>query len=573
MGRVLDDKSSKLWKLLKKDVSKFVHLSRYIRIQEHTTQEMWNYIIDYNFLFFKNMPVEFCNNKLIDSLAIEKKQNFLENLIYNSSSYHDVLDIYIYYKIKIEYWMIWDLITTNRINIKNLEIVLQSFNEDDKKTLCNKYWLTDKKNSIFLIKHSLLSNYKIEIDCPKYNFSCCNCDIYNIKNIIKKSGYEINIIYEIVSNNYFTIVDIISEEDFVLFTNNITLCNIIWFIIQCKTKFFKEYRGQNSTYISNQNILKNNLLKKSTQNKILILTSFPNIKFPESVNYEIIRLFYKDIPKKYNRLFKSIHKKILNKKKAIDKKKRETLPPKTFINFVLSISNPISFQANIYNKHYCNKILEEPDTLLRILKENPKCILKIKHIYNNMYKCVPIDFIIYSAKHCYEGFQLLRDTDHSLIDDTIIESALVYDGKILELVPYKLIRKKHCKMAVKQNGISLFYVPTKYRNKKLEEIAFMNNPDCFKCIENPTYEQQLIAVRYNGKNILYIKDASNELWLISLEQDNEMIKFINPSLIPHKLATKIVEKNPNFIRYIERPTDEMWYVIIFMFNTKRNILY
>ena len=112
--------------------------------------------------------------------------------------------------------------------------------------------------------------------------------------------------------------------------------------------------------------------------------------------------------------------------------------------------------------------------------------------------------------------------------------------------------------AVKQNGLSLFYVPHKYLTKKLENRALKSNPDCFKCIMNPTIEQQLCAVKHNGENLLYIQNPNRELCIEAVKQNPEMIRFVNSNYISTELAKNVIEKKCELIRFISKPTDDMW---------------
>ena len=622
----------KLWKLLIDNPIKCLQM-----YTSSVTQEMCNYAINTNISSIDYIVYWYINDTLFNSIDIEKRAELNEKMLYyeNSSRLisHNLTDIF---HDKIKYWMIWDLLTTysnycfhNNGNNKNSIInLLKGFNETERKTLLEKYWLCSPKYVYCTFPDEIINNYKISVDIGQYRYIDnnkylspefirklyeCNSstEINTTNKIIKDTLYDKNIIYDIFTdencpyyNNNFLFT---SKSEFELFTNNKTLCNLVWFMLY-KSCFISHSSGliKNKKYIINIGgasidiPLDDNLISSA---KTIILTSIPKFGLPTYINYEIIRLipelvsnslrFHEDnillnklisgIRKK-QQLAKNIPENIpentrldmckngqINKVKFLTQQEILTyinecknacfssLPSlyKTYEMFLLFLKNNrliISYEKTSFRK----KLLNDMDTLVDIINENPKCIDTIYSIYQNEKTILPVDLIIASAKYCYNGFELLRRMHHALITHDIIKSALKHDGTILKLVPYKMIKKKYCKIAVKQNGISLFYVPRKYRTPNLEAIAFGNNPDCFKCLDNPTYEQQLVAVKHNGNNILYIENASKELWIEAVKQNNKMMKFVNPSIISHELAKDILEKDATMIRYIERPTDEMW---------------
>jgi hypothetical protein len=166
--------------------------------------------------------------------------------------------------------------------------------------------------------------------------------------------------------------------------------------------------------------------------------------------------------------------------------------------------------------------------------------------------------IIECAKKCYIGFITLKKYYHELITDDIITSILKIDGTVLQIVPYNLIRKKHCNIAVKQNGIALFYVPDKYHTENLQNNALKYNVNCFKYIKNPTHQQKLYAVQNNGENLLYIKNPTKDIYIEAVKKTPKMIRFGNSNFLDYDLINNIIQQDPTLIRYVNKPTDEMW---------------
>lgn len=232
---------------------------------------------------------------------------------------------------------------------------------------------------------------------------------------------------------------------------------------------------------------------------------------------------------------------------------------KTYENFIQAIKlTSVSSAVFRYRLTFLKKLLDDYELQKKLVKENEDVLLSLEIIYNRYNKKIPYELFAIHATTSPKCFMLTLANDYESVGDDIIIPFLELDGTNLKYVPYEKIRKVHCNTAVKQNGLALFYVPKKYRSKGLEKRAFKSNPDCFKCLENPTDEQKWAAIRHNGKNIMYIENPTKEMWIEAVRNDYKMTRYINPEWIPKELEAKIVDSDPNLIRYINRPTDDMW---------------
>ena len=145
--------------------------------------------------------------------------------------------------------------------------------------------------------------------------------------------------------------------------------------------------------------------------------------------------------------------------------------------------------------------------------------------------------------------------------------AVQQNGDSLFYISKKHRTKELCELAVKQNGKSLIDVPLKYRTKELCELAVKKNGNALSEVPNTfwkkyrDYTMCLEAVKNNGWALQYVPDKCIDynLCLEAVKQNGESIKHVPEENINYSLCFNAVKNNGLAIYYVpdELKTEEL----------------
>ena len=110
---------------------------------------------------------------------------------------------------------------------------------------------------------------------------------------------------------------------------------------------------------------------------------------------------------------------------------------------------------------------------------------------------------------------------------------------------------KLCEFAVKNNGMSLKYV--KNPTNDLYNIAVQNNPYAIQFIP---HDKQTFDIAKFGK-FMYIKNKTEELCKYKVKKDGLELQYVKPELMTDEICKLAVKQNGYALRYVHKQTDEI----------------
>ena len=129
----------------------------------------------------------------------------------------------------------------------------------------------------------------------------------------------------------------------------------------------------------------------------------------------------------------------------------------------------------------------------------------------------------------------------------LVDIALKHDGFCIKDVAKRLLKYDMCVQAIIQNPMAITYVPEKYRDRALYELAIKNNGRalCYTPEEYFSKELFLTAVKSNGCALEFVpkEERTEELCLIALSKNPSALKYVPNKFIDTNLVCEMLENN------------------------------
>lgn len=112
-----------------------------------------------------------------------------------------------------------------------------------------------------------------------------------------------------------------------------------------------------------------------------------------------------------------------------------------------------------------------------------------------------------------------------------------------------------------RDGMSVVYIP--YQTEAICHAAIVRDASYIANIDNPTLEQQFLAVKLQPHAVRYITNPCEQIQRLVIEQGSQYAQFIDNQL--PSIVVSLLRKDINNISYISRIaifTDEMLYSIL-----------
>jgi len=132
--------------------------------------------------------------------------------------------------------------------------------------------------------------------------------------------------------------------------------------------------------------------------------------------------------------------------------------------------------------------------------------------------------------------------------------AVEINAYIIYFVPDRYKTKKLCALAVRKEGRTLKYVPAEIQTSELCTVAVDRSPCALKFVNESLKTLELCekAIKKYGENLEFVPDKfkTKELCQTAVKESGWALGFVPDEMKTYELCTKAVKKNPDALKFV-----------------------